>query len=614
MAFLKEILGTKEGKIQLAVLAGFVLVSLFVLAFSFGKNDFITPTNVSADTATSSVTVLNTPPQWTADAQERFESSSSTPTNVASSSQWIATGTDSNAESYFLLICKTSVAPTAYSNGPPQCDGGFTNMWARSGTTTSGTQALAATTTYPDLGEENDWYAFVCDANVTLPRCHTDYKQGDFPYESPWVLNHRPSFTIFSDSSPANPGADFLMMATSSDSDVSDTNDTVQLIVCREADFDGTNCGSGGRWCTSSFSASDPECTASTTVPTQDKNYTAYGYVIDNHGLAASGGAYETDSVVTVNNLAPILSSTDIQLLNYDGTSDDLALVNEATQTPRFRVRVLVTDNNSCLNASSGDEITSISINVYRSDIGQANCQTVDDFNENYCYTQTVPITRWNVSSTSQETSSCTGSGDSAAWWVREFPLWFLADPTDVGSQYPAETWKASVYATDDNATSSPLTEIDAGKDLTSFLSQDLVTTEISYGSFEPGQGNSNLIRNATTSATGNVGIDVNLSGTDMSTFYPWIPGGATNTIMVFEEQYSTSTVAYDDPAPDGARALSSTTPTLLDLNVFKTTSTTTPERGTTFWGILVPTVITLAGDYTGVNTFTAVTSDQSQW
>jgi hypothetical protein len=51
-----------------------------------------------------------------------------------------------------------------------------------------------------------------------------------------------------------------------------------------------------------------------------------------------------------------------------------------------------------------------------------------------------------------------------------------------------------------------------------------------------------------------------------------------------------------------------------VELDVNKSTSTSTPNEGVTYWGIAVPISITLAGNYNGLNTFTAVTAEPGDW
>ena len=98
------------GKITIvtSLLGGLVLA--FVFLFNVGQKEFQTAQAQSL--ATTSVTVLNTPPQWDVLAYELLESSTSTPTNSGDQVQWTGTATDSNNEPYWLLICSTSATPT----------------------------------------------------------------------------------------------------------------------------------------------------------------------------------------------------------------------------------------------------------------------------------------------------------------------------------------------------------------------------------------------------------------------------------------------------------------------------------------------------------------------
>jgi hypothetical protein len=81
---------------------------------------------------------------------------------------------------------------------------------------------------------------------------------------------------------------------------------------------------------------------------------------------------------------------------------------------------------------------------------------------------------------------------------------------------------------------------------------------------------------------------------------------------LVSNQQFATSTLAFN---AIGTYSLtgSSSTSTLL-INIPKTTVTSTPEVGYTFWGISVPIAITTAGSYTGQNTILARKSDAAFW
>lgn len=565
--------------------------------------------------ATTTVTVLNTPPQWTVDAEERIGSSTTTPTNAGDVVQWDAIGTDSNGEPYYLLICMTNATPTALASAPPRCNVS-TNQWAVSASTTSGTEAIAATTTQTGWSESNIWYAWICDDNAINPRCNNTPKQGTGTTSSPFEVNHRPSFTVFTDTSPALPGAVVTFMSTSSDTDVSGSQDTVRLFVCS----------------TNSFNASTDTCTATTlasttspgpatnasssytiVIPTQDQNYSAFGFVIDSHGFEASGGAQGTDSTLTVQNATPAVSSSNI----FINGGSNLVLTQAATNTTGFTLQYEVTDNNSCLNAASSSEITGYQVALFRSGIGSTTClgNTAGTYNANNCYTSAVATSTWNLSCTAS-TTSCSGAGDPYVIWDCSFPLWYIADPTDgtaTSTQYSTENWSVGINVIDDNAAVSALATTSNPVEVTSFLAFTLNTLSIPYGSLEPGQQNDPLVATTTIAATGNVGLDERLTGQSMCITYATglpCPNSASSTIAEENQRYSATTSS----SFAAATPLSSTTLQELEADVPKSTSTSSPATDDTYWGIAVPIAIQLAGNYKGENTIYAITGESSNW
>lgn len=607
---------TDAGKITVLTSVVGVVVFGFVFLLNIGGSHLQTVD--AQDYATTTVTVLNTPPQWTGDARELFESSTTTPTDAGQAVYWVATGTDANAESYFLLICMTSATPTAAANAPPTCGGGTGNQWAISATTTSGAQATAATTTADAWAEVNAWFGWICDFNTVTPRCNSAYRQGTSTpaYASPFEVNHRPSFSVYIDDSPRDPGATVTFYSTSSDSDTSGTADTVKLIVCNLNDFStSTNeCGPGGYIASSTVYVSANASTSYTIViPTQDQDYTAYGFVIDNHGFEASGGAHGTDSTLTVNNVAPTVDASSITL----NGGNDLVLTEELGQTTGFTLQYTAHDNNSCVTAASSSEIVGYSLAFYRSGVTDTVCDgSAGAYNANNCYVSGVPTTTWNLSCTASSTS-CSGALDTGQVFDCTFPLWYIADPTDgtaTSTQYPTEYWMGAIQAVDDDsATGTKSTSTVANsKDVTSFLAFALNTLFIPYGSLEPGSQTDPISATTSISATGNVGLDERLTGESMCVTYGTnneCPNSATSTIAESEQVFATSSVSYASGI-----ALSSTTQQELEVNVFKSTSTSTPATGNTIWGIRVPSAVTLAGDYKGENTFFAVHGEAVDW
>jgi len=298
------------------------LVSVILI---FGLNFYFKNLDVKADSAATSVTVGNSAPTLGTPA-ESPASSGTSPTNVGSNVTFQSTSTDPNTDNWYLAICKTNVINPGTGGGAPTCDTAST--WCISTSTVSGAQASCA---YETAGatESNAWFAFACDAASSSQTCSAS-QQGSGDSGSPFKVNHRPLFTVYEDDSAVNPAATVTWTTTASDSDTDTAADTVSLYVCKADDFTGTACGIGGMWCSATAAASNPTC--NTPAPRPDGNWAAYGFVIDSHNFAASGVPHGTDSVLTVNNVAPSISASTIQLLDTD-LSGNLTLTAEQTET-----------------------------------------------------------------------------------------------------------------------------------------------------------------------------------------------------------------------------------------------------------------------------------------
>lgn len=571
--------------------------------------------HATAANATTSVTVLNTPPDWVIYANEDPGSSTTSPTNVGSQISWRATATDSSGDSYYLLVCKTFLGSSTVIGGVPTCSGGnATNRWTVSSLTLSGSSSVAATTTYSSDAESNVWYAWICDNSVSNASCNPAYSQGTTgTTSSPFNVNHRPTFTIFTDTSPANPGVLVTWMSTSSDADIVDAADTVSLFVCKLADFTGSACGAGGTWCSAVASTSNAACNFTLENPKPDGSYNAFGYVIDNHGFAASGGQQGVDSVLTVNNMTPSIAAASISLLDTDGVGP-LVLTTANGQTTGFQVKFTVDDQNSCTTTTNGAEISAGIFNVYRSGVGSTSCQTSGNYNANRCYPSAIGTGMFNYSCT-QDAATCSGVNDASAAWTCTFPLWYIAESTDgtgvaTDPIYFAQNWLATAQAADNNFATSTLVEATSGNELNSLLAYDVTTSTIPYGGLQPGQQNDPLSIETIIRALGNVGLDQTLYGAAMCPQYPSpCYGAATNTIPIGEQRYATSGVAYA-----AGTALLANPGAELEINVLKTTATSAPAMGTTTWGIRVPAAITLAGSYYGQNTLIGITGESANW
>jgi hypothetical protein len=607
---------TTAGKIT--VLTSIIGIVVFAAVFLLNLGTQELQRVEAQSLATTTLTVLNTPPQWTIDAQEQFESSTSTPTNSGTQVSWVATATDPSNQPYFLLLCDTAAAPTATSatstlgTNPPRCNTGSTR-WAVSTSTVSGTQARAATTTLESFAEQNTWYAWICDDDFILPRCNSLSKQGTGTSSSPFFVNHRPIISSFTNNSPTLPGAVVTFSSSSSDPDIVTTADQLRLFVCSTNSFSTTtqSC-TASTLATSSLQASNPSGNYTIPIPFIDQNYNAYGFIVDEHGHAANpqGGL----SAFTVANATSTINPGDIVL---NGTST-MILTVAAGQTTGFTLDFTVNDNNSCINSASTSEIINYQASVFRTTIGSSTCTPGASFNPNNCYPSGVGTSTWNLSCTAS-TTSCTGATDTTRVYNCTFPLWYVADPTDgtaTTSLHFATDWSAAVSAVDDDNATSSFTMGSIGKELQSFLAFTLDTLAIPYGQLEPGNFTPTLTASTSFRATGNIGLDQRLSGEAMCNTYTSAvkcPNSATSTISEREQVFATSTVGYGVASTSG-NVLSSTTPAFLDLNVPKSTSTSVQASARTFWGINVPISITFSGSYTGENTFIGVASNPLQW
>jgi hypothetical protein len=261
-------------------------------------------------------------------------------------------------------------------------------------------------------------------------------------------------------------------------------------------------------------------------------------------------------STVQVANVAPIVSSV---VLN--GGSDINLTENTATSVLCTGV---ITDNNG------GSDIVSATATIYRTSLG-STC-TADD---NNCYR--------NISCT---LSAPDGNNRYATCTAA---IWFHAEPTDTGSPWAGDTWSCTIVAQDaSNATGSANS---AGVELNTLIALDF-TPSIDYGTYAPGSGDASTVHVTTATTTGNAAIDVQLSGTDMTS--------GANTISVSQQRYATSTVAYS------SGYTLTTIPTLLELDTTKPTTHPSNQAQNIYWGIHIPAG-TPVGTYTGQVTAVAV-------
>ncbi len=613
------------GNVSVALMLALAFVFALSVAFDT-RHDASTHSVHATSTATTTVTVLNTPPDWVITARELVESSTSTPTNSGDVVTWTARATDNNNERYKLLICRSSSTPNPTV---PECGGGPTDQWAVSPWTDSGVDAIATTTTSNDLPESNDWYGYICDENPGVPRCNDIMYNGlheagpPSGTSSPFVVNRRPILTFASDDSPAFPGDVVNWFSTASDPDTlrNPAGDLLSLHVCRTPNFDPSIPGCvDGHWASSTaFVQNDPGASTTIPIPTQAGDNGAYVYVIDEFNHVSFGGWTGSSTVLTVGNVPPTINSSSIDLWGVFGSSSlnrNLVLSEPEGETQNFVVTLEVTDENGCLNLANENEIADVQINVYRSGVSAA-CSAGDyaagNYNANNCY---VHESQQFSPTCVQTAPSCTANDWANLEWECTFPLWYIADATDTGSQFPSEDWRVTARAIDSgNATSSYVSEDKTpgtGAQMLQFLSFRASGSPIAYGAWEAGQGTPDHPATTTVFATGNTGLDQLLSGDPMCTTYPNCSGIASSTIFVENQRYNITSASL--AFGSGAQLTASTSPVLVSVGIPKPTATSSPTSANTYWGIFVPGDITFAGDYIGRNYIDAAISPSSSW
>jgi hypothetical protein len=625
------------GKITVVTAITGLLVFIVAFMFDTGHREF---SRVLAQTASTTLTVLNTPPEFTVLPYEVVESSVDNPTNSGTVIQWSAVGTDSNDAPYFLLVCSTNASPTAkeaagpafLGTAPPECGAGAI-QWGVSASTSSGELATVSTTTTEGLPflEQNDWYAWVCDDDPFNPECNVTPSQGIYATSSsPFFVNKRPVLDNFYNNGPADPGANLTFFSTSTDPDSVGGEDDIFLVVCQSNSFNTSTltCTDPADFLASTTVGVTEHATAVFTLPTPlpDDQYEAFAFIFDEHGHMANANGFNEDYFV--NNVTPVVTSGDIILNN----GADLAITVPGGETTGFRLDFKVKDANSCENADDGPEITGFVASVFRTSIGTTTCDgTSGSYNPNNCYPSgSAPVT-WNLSCVA--TSTCAGPTQDYVDYACTFPLWFVAEPTMDGAvNIPAllegDSWSAAVAGIDDgvnwdpgiNSATGSMSISQIPREVTLLTALDLLTAEIPYGSLKPGQDSGTLNATTTILAVGNTGLDQEVTGEAMCDSFAVgneCQSSATSTIDDFYQQFAASQLAYDRTAtnPD-IGLLSSTTAKEVELNVRKSTTTVeaTLSKGLTYWGIWVPGTITKAGNYSGLNTFTAVTADAVDW
>lgn len=553
------------------------VVSVFLILSFFNQLPILFISNAAS--VTTSVTVGNSPPSFTTSPYEDPASTVTAPTKVGSDVTFKATANDSNNENYYLIVCSTD-SVTPHNGTAPTCGG---TMYCISSSTASTSPASCAFTTLASTPQSNSWYAFVCDANSGNALCSLS-SQGTGDSGSPFVVNHLPTFTAVSTSDTSvDPGGAVTWSATANDPDA----DTVKLLVCKTSTItEGGECtgGASNTLCSSSLVASNPSCTYDVPAVAPDGSVTAYAFIVDSFNAPASGGSQGSDVSFTINNVAPVISSVTLN------SGNAITLVEGSTT--EIAMTATVTDNNGCSNG----EIASVVAYVYRSGTAYTGCNASASANSNYCYPEV---------SCTQVANSCVDATDASANYSCTVDIQYFADPTDADTVFPLESWLNTFKATDNNSLTAT-GELTTGVELNSLIGMT-APEAIAYGNLGAGQKNDPLDKTTKLVSTGNVGLDTELSGTDMCIDYPTCASSPNTPIAVGNQKHA---LVVDTAYATGVGLTSS--PVAASINIPKCTSIAENAKNI-WWGLSIP-IGTISGTYTGSNTITAFKSPVAVW
>ena len=288
-------------------------------------------------------------------------------------------------------------------------------------------------------------------------------------------------------------------------------------------------------------------------------------YAVDSsYCMRTTNGGLELDTYVKIAEASLLFAPS---ISNWEFTDGSIVLIEGDT------VAVMATGTVTDLNGY-GDILFATST-VYRSGVS-ASC-TADD---NNCYKLTYPACALDY-------DTCTANSCTI---VCTADIQFFAEATDEFSSYSGEEWLSELYVVDTGG--SVATATAPGIELGTMYALSLTTSDIDYGAWGLGENTGSINATSTLRNTGNMPIDVQLEGTDLTSGPSAIPVG--------NQKFATSTFTYS--ACSICVALASTTSTV-ELDLPKPTSTA-PITDDLYWGIMIPTTGVAASDHAGQTTF----------
>jgi len=276
----------------------------------------------------------------------------------------------------------------------------------------------------------------------------------------------------------------------------------------------------------------------------------------------------EDDGTVfdTYTNYPKLTTAAANQPPTIDSVSISPSPINlNADSTTTVTITATISDPDGCEDVFTNGSITGV---FYDAGAETDSC-TADD---NDCYPN---LTFTEVDDT------CSGVGDTTGEAQATVDVWFIANASN--------QWTAKVTATDSQSQSGSNTQTVTINELAAFK---LDVSNIDYGTVNPNEISAEKAVKITT--TGNVAVDVKLSGTDLT----W----SGYTIPVGQQKYASST-GFDWETQGTALT---ETPTCYELSTGKPTQHPSNQSEYIYWRLKVP-LDKPAETYAGSNAFDVV-------
>lgn len=275
----------------------------------------------------------------------------------------------------------------------------------------------------------------------------------------------------------------------------------------------------------------------------------------------------------TPSNSAPSISNVSI-----NGGID--IVLSESTST-----FMLVTSTIS--DADGYADMTSYTAKLYRSGVTSTNSCTADDnncYNSNFC-----------------NTSNCSGNSCTLSCG---FSIKFHAEPTDTGTPWASEYWRAWMQVTDSASHSASAFSAAGTPEMTSLLSLDISTsTNINYGTLVPvsSPDGAPINQKATIIATGNTSLDITIYGSPFTYQSSTIDTTYQRFSMTSGTTYQSGTSVTSSPGVE------------IELDIKKPTSTAVISEGYIWLGARRPDVVK-SGSYTAILYILGQLNETSSW